>query len=191
MDAVVIDPDPQTIAERRRLGLDRFDEVWDGEYHMVPPPSREHQRMGSRLLVQLALAADELGLEATYEIGLLAPGSSGWEDYRVPDLAVYDPAVATERGIEGAPQLVVEIRSPGDEAFRKRPFYESIGTEELLVVDQGHRWVRRWLRLDGRLVETTPPAGDQLVLLRAVPVVLEPGGGRLRCWRLGFAPVEL
>ena len=37
------------LEERRRLGNDLFDEVWDGELHMVPPPSRWHQRFEGEL----------------------------------------------------------------------------------------------------------------------------------------------
>jgi hypothetical protein len=33
------------IARRRALGQDVFDEVWDGEYHVVPGPSAEHGRV--------------------------------------------------------------------------------------------------------------------------------------------------
>ena len=31
-------------------GLDVFDEVWAGVLHMVPPPSEDHQRLGSELI---------------------------------------------------------------------------------------------------------------------------------------------
>jgi len=29
----------ELLAERRRKGHDRFDEVWEGVLHMLPPPS--------------------------------------------------------------------------------------------------------------------------------------------------------
>ena len=43
MKTVVLgDPPPalaSLIAERQRLGLDRRDEIWEGDYHVVPGPS--------------------------------------------------------------------------------------------------------------------------------------------------------
>jgi hypothetical protein len=39
------------LAERRQLGHDRFDELWEGELHLVPSPSFPHQQLASWLLV--------------------------------------------------------------------------------------------------------------------------------------------
>ena len=41
----MLDVPESLLDERRRLGLDVFDEVWEGVLHMVPPPSGEHQRL--------------------------------------------------------------------------------------------------------------------------------------------------
>lgn len=35
MRVLLLDPDPKWLEERRRLGHDRFDEVWDGVLHVV------------------------------------------------------------------------------------------------------------------------------------------------------------
>jgi hypothetical protein len=35
------------LSERRKLGHDRFDEMLEGELHMLPPPNFEHQRLAS------------------------------------------------------------------------------------------------------------------------------------------------
>lgn len=56
--------------------------------------------------------------------------------YRVPDLAYARPIDVTERGIEGRAVLVVEVLSPGDDSYKKLPFYRRLGVEELLYVDQ-------------------------------------------------------
>ena len=40
-----VDLSRQLIAERRRLGHDRFDEVWEGVYVMNPLPNNEHQEL--------------------------------------------------------------------------------------------------------------------------------------------------
>ena len=31
--------------DRRRRGADRWDEMWDGVLHMVPPPGSDHQTL--------------------------------------------------------------------------------------------------------------------------------------------------
>ncbi len=35
-------------AERRALGADRYDEVWEGTYMMAPRPNDEHQQLVNR-----------------------------------------------------------------------------------------------------------------------------------------------
>jgi hypothetical protein len=57
MSTLVKDPAPPEfealLERRRRLGQNRFDEVWDGVLHMIPAPSYEHQRLSQRLAVIL------------------------------------------------------------------------------------------------------------------------------------------
>jgi len=51
--AVLLEVDPSLLEQRRRLGLDRWDEMWEGVLHMSPAPAREHQRILTELLVFL------------------------------------------------------------------------------------------------------------------------------------------
>lgn len=136
--AVVADVDRHPeLVQRSRRGLDRWDEVWEGVVHMVPPPSGPHQELGTALLVALQPFARAAGLRIAYEIGV-------WRhdrDYRIPDLSVYAPARASRRGVEGPPALVVELRSPGDETDAKIPWYLELGVAEVLVVGDGGRTV--------------------------------------------------
>jgi len=127
----MLDVDPKLLAERARLGLDRWDEMWDGELHMVPPASGTHQRFGFNLVLVLKSRADERGLLVSPETGLFRAA----DDYRVPDWAVYRPDQVSERGTEGA-ELVIEIRSPGDESMVKIPWYLARGCREVLIVDR-------------------------------------------------------
>ena len=98
--------------------------------------------------------------------------------YRVPDLAVAHPDVVTERGIEGAAKLVVEVLSPKDESYEKLPFYRQVGVEELLYVDPTSRAfeVRRpegdvWILVDVDTQGWTP--------LESLGLALRTTGGRL------------
>lgn len=89
MPTLVRDPPPKEfealLERRRRLGQDRYDEVWDGVYVMNPAPSYEHQRLAQQLAVPLDPLARAAGLEA------VAGGVNlGDEDsYRIPDASLH------------------------------------------------------------------------------------------------------
>jgi Uma2 family endonuclease len=127
----MLEVDPELLAERARLGLDIRDEMWDGELHIVPQASGPHQRFGTRLAFALTPLVRARELEISYETGLYRVEN----DYRVPDLMIYRPDRASERGAEGA-ELVVEIRSPGDETMVKLPWYLAQGCREVLIIDR-------------------------------------------------------
>ena len=88
-----------------------------------------------------------------------------------PDLVVVcDPAKKSERGIEGAPDLVVEILSPSTasrDLTRKWWLYEAAGIPEYLIVDPGER-IGKLLRLEaGRYTEATCLEWGEVVSLLA------------------------
>ena len=149
---VFLEAPEQLLAERRRLGLDSRDEMWEGELHMVPPPDFNHQRRESRLLRALGPVADQGGLEVVPEAGLYEADDS----WRVPDLVVVRPEHVTRRGVEGGAVLAVEIRSPDDETLAKMPFYARFGVEELLVVDRDTAGVELF-RLDAEGLRNVAP----------------------------------
>lgn len=145
MRAVFLEVDPVLLAERARLGHDKRDEMWDGELHVVPPANFVHQLFGSRLFRVLVELADQRGLLMSGETGYFHAD----EDYRVPDWAVYGRNQTSSRGLEGA-ELVIEIRSPGDETMVKLPWYLAHGCREVLVVDRDSLEV--WLHtIKGRI----------------------------------------
>lgn len=91
MRAVLLDVPESLLEERRRTGVDVFDEVWDGVLHMVPPPSSWHQQLGTRMVVAVVPLAEGKGLVASYQTGVFRAGA-GESDYRVPDLVVARPS---------------------------------------------------------------------------------------------------
>jgi Uma2 family endonuclease len=160
MRAIVLEVDERMLAERRRLGLDKWDEMWEGVLHMVPPASERHQGLEAELLVALRPSARRRGWKVRTDTGVFASDN----DYRVPDVVVYSREAASQRGVDGAPEIVVEIRSPNDETYEKVPWYLARGARAVLVVD------RDVLAL--QLFTHSPPAepaGDG-------PIVLEPLG---------------
>jgi len=129
---VFLEAPEQLLAERRRLGHDGRDEMWEGELHMVPPPSFDHQEREAALAILLGPVAHALGLRIATEPGLYAAD----DNWRVPELAVVRPGQVVHRGVEGGAVLVVEIRSPGDETDAKIPFYAGFGVDELLILER-------------------------------------------------------
>lgn len=145
MPTLVFDPQPAEIEElltrRRELGIDRWDEVWEGVLHMIPPPSHAHQLIASRLHRLLGPLADEAGLEVTGEVGI----GSDEHNYRAPDLALHRPADVEPQWHRTA-ALVVEIVSPNDKTWDKLAFYAAHQVDEMLIVDPEQRAIH-WLGL--------------------------------------------
>ena len=140
MKAVILEVSAQELERRRRLGLDGRDEMWEGVLHMAPTPSDEHQRILDELIAFLVpLVKRER--RGTVRSGInVFDEKAAAEDYRIPDLtfvAAGREALLAADGVRGgAPDAVLEIRSPGDETYEKLPFFARLGAGEVLVVDR-------------------------------------------------------
>jgi Uma2 family endonuclease len=131
MRAVWIGVPESFLEERRRLGHDKRDELWEGVLHMVPPPSSAHIVVNSDLLVALAPIAKRRRMRAL----ACEPGVFGTDtNYRIPDLVIVRPDQISKRGFEGA-ELVVEVLSPDDESRDKFPFYAKVGVCEIWLIE--------------------------------------------------------
>ena len=146
MTTLIRDSEPVELARlrerRRRLGLDRRDEMWEGVLHMNPPPAYGHQELAQQLALLLDAPARAAGLRAAVQ----EVGSGTAEDYRVPDGALLRPPVDGSTVLHKTVALAIEIVSPDDETWAKLPFYAAHGVEELLIVDPQERQVH-WLSL--------------------------------------------
>jgi hypothetical protein len=116
MRAVMSCVPPDILAWRKRTGADRWDEMWEGELHMVPMPNRERQDLEWAMETYLRLRwARPRKAKVYHNINLAAPG--GWpNNYRIPDLVLLSPerfGIDRNEYFEGAPAAVVEICSPG------------------------------------------------------------------------------
>jgi Uma2 family endonuclease len=148
---VVLGPPPAELEElierRHRRGLDLYDEVWEGTYHMAPAPRFDHANLAMALVRVLLPLTDAAGLVGGTPFNLGGP-----DNYRVFDLgwlrhpvhAVYVPTAA----------LVVEVVSPDDETYEKLPFYAAHGVDEVMIVEGQERRVRVFPLAKRRYQET-------------------------------------
>lgn len=158
MTMVVLDPfiARQYLDQRRASGNDRWDEVWDGVYMLMPNPNIEHQEIAGRLMMLvLGPLVESPGLGHVYQGVNVSDRRDEWtRNYRCPDVAVYldgNPAEPIGAYWLGGPDFAVEIVSPDDRSRDKLGFYASVGVRELLLVDRGP-WALELHRLEeGRL----------------------------------------
>lgn len=174
MRAVIPEVLPESVAWRRRAGIDRWDEMWEGEFHMPPAPNRSHQDFQWELQTWLRSHwTSPSGNRVHGEVNVAAPG--GWpNNYRIPDLVLLTPdcsAIDHDVYIEGAPSVVVEICSPGDETMEKLPFYARLGVAEVWVVDRDTKVPNLYVLSSGQY-ENQPAASDGWVRSAATGVQL-------------------
>jgi len=135
------------------------DERWeliDGTpYNMTPVPSRAHQEVSGELFKQIALylTGNPCKVYAAPFDVRLPKGEE--EDERIetvvqPDLVVIcDRKYLDERGCKGAPDWIIEIRSPHTAAKDmkiKFDLYERVGVKEYWLVDPGNKTVQVFIR---------------------------------------------
>jgi Uma2 family endonuclease len=140
---VVLGEPPAALAEwlqrRRKLGQDLFDEVWDGERHVVPAANRRHGDIDDQLAALLRGRARARDLWPSGPVNIGEPAN-----YRVPARAYFSRRDL--RTFEPTAVLVVEIVSPDDETYAKFGFYFDRDVAELLIVDPERRIVEWYAR---------------------------------------------
>lgn len=144
-------------------------EVLDGELVVSPAPSRRHQRLSTRLHYHLFRHVEvERSLGEVYA----APFDVVLSDTNVvqPDLiyvAQERLELFQERGLFGAPDLVVEILSPRTrrrDRGLKKAIYARFGVRELWLVDPDRSEVEVWRLADGEdVLEGRLTPSDTLV----------------------------
>ena len=142
MKGVMLDVPSHIIQWRKRTGAHQWDEMWEGVLHMPRLPNRVQQELEGRLETWLRLFwSQPRGARVYHQINITPPG--GWpNNYRIPDLVLLTPDrfdIDRNEYFEGAPTVVVEIHSPGDEAFEKLPFYAELGVPEAWIIDRDTR----------------------------------------------------
>ncbi len=116
-------------------------EIVDGVLYMTPSPNEGHQTTVGRLFRYLSVYIEDAGLGRVY----LAPFDVELAPYVVvqPDVFVILNAnreKITQSRVIGAPDLVVEVSSPGTVGFdrdEKRGAYARAGVPEYWIADPG------------------------------------------------------
>jgi Uma2 family endonuclease len=145
-------------------------ELIDGEHYVTPSPNLKHQKVSGNLHLLIGVWLENHPVGQIY----YAPFDVVFSRYDVvePDLLYVAHAraadVLTPQNVQGAPDLVIEIGSPGtrkrDETIKRR-LYERFGVSEYWVVDPELDVVRVYRREGegfGRAVELSREAGDVL-----------------------------
>src|SRR5687767_13719527 len=142
MTVMVCDPreSERLIAERQALGLDRYDEVWEGVYVMPPLADNEHQSLSTRIgaVMNQVVPWPDAG-EVCVGVNV-SDRIEYWRfNYRIPDVAVFlrgNPAINCGTHWCGGPAWACEVLSPKDQSRDKFDFYAKVGVRELLLVDR-------------------------------------------------------
>jgi Uma2 family endonuclease len=139
MKAVMSNVPEHVLEWRRRTGADQWDEMWEGVLHMAPSPNRDHQDFEFDLESWLRRHwAEPNGCRVYHQINVSEPGN--WpNNYRIPDLVLLTPSrfdIDYNEYFDGGPDAVVEIHSPGDEAYEKLDFYAKVGVREVWIIDR-------------------------------------------------------
>ena len=129
-------------------------EILDGEHYVTPAPVPEHQRVSMALSLGLGpfIRDHRLGDLLAAPIDVLLSE----HDVVQPDLLFISrerAAIITEKNIQGAPDLAIEILSAEtrrrDEHLKRRR-YEELGVREYWLVDRFRKAIRVYRRGGGR-----------------------------------------
>ncbi len=147
---------------------------------MSPAPNRYHQKVSGNLYGKLFNCFDDHVCDlysAPFDVRLLdkKKSTTDKEVYTVvqPDLCVIcDKSKLDDRGAFGAPDLVVEILSPGNskkEMGIKFDLYEEAGVKEYWIVEPNQKIVIVYQLVKGRYQNHKPLIEDEKIISPLFP----------------------
>jgi len=149
-------------------------ELIDGiAYDMSPAPNIKHQNIALNFSRILANA-----LQGNPCVPFIAPTDVYLSEHDVvqPDIfVVCDKTKITEKNIQGAPDLVIEILSPHTskkDRWDKKRLYEKYGVREYILIEPEARYVERYLLgTDGRFDTGEILDAQEILRLKSLPGV--------------------
>lgn len=129
-------------------------EVLNGELAMTPAPTTYHQNISKIIEIEF------LQLERDKKTGKVfdAPIDVVLDENIVvqPDLIFIlneNITIITEKNIQGAPDLIIEILSPAtayNDLFEKKEIYQKYGVKEYWIVDPKGKWIEIFTLSEGK-----------------------------------------
>ena len=128
-------------------------------FKMSPAPNRFHQKLTGLLFVLIANFLEGKMCEvytAPFDVRIPRDSKSDNQIITVlqPDICVVcDPSKLDKRGCIGAPDIVIEVLSPGNNAKElKNKFeaYEEAGVNEYWIVSPQDQWLQQHVLTDGK-----------------------------------------
>lgn len=154
--------EPYTYADYLKWDSPERYELIDGEAVLLAAPSTSHQLVSAELMRQLANFLEGKhckAIAAPFDVRLFEKEDDSPEDVDTivqPDITVIcDGSKLDERGCKGAPELVMEIISPGSQRHDrlvKFNLYQRAGVGEFWLVDPVSSSIQVFLRKDGYLL---------------------------------------
>ncbi len=123
-------------------------ELIEGELVMSPSPQVMHQKVVKSIFRKL----DEYVERENLGIVLFAPLDVVLSDLNIcqPDIIFIsreNKEIITEKNIQGAPDLIIEILSPSTtyrDLFDKKELYAKFGVNEYWIADPKRRWIETY-----------------------------------------------
>jgi len=153
MKAIMLEVPKKLLDQRRRVGADQWDEVWEGIIHMTPAPNRERQDVEGAMEAWLRMFWVPTCQGRVYHQINVSDREDWTTNYRIPDLLLLSPGqfeIDRNEFFLGAPLVTVEIHSPGDEAYEKLAFYGDLGVTEVWIVERDSRAIELFVLEAGR-----------------------------------------
>ena len=153
----VITIEKKTVKDYQQLPEGAPYQLINGKLIMSPAPKRSHQKLSGEIFKQIA---NYLDIHKSGEI-YYAPFDVYLDDENVvqPDICFISQnniSILTEAGVEGAPDMIIELLSPSNAYYdlrAKLQLYEKYGVKEYFIVDPEDNMVIAYKLNEGRYKE--------------------------------------
>ena len=143
-------------------------------YEVLPAPSPYHQKISGGIFIALEHFLRNKPCDVYYApIDVYLPGNSKDDTVLQPDICVIcDLSKIQKKGCVGAPDIVVEILSPGNstkEMKLKFNVYEEAGVKEYWVVSPLYQMLQVYILVDGKFLQDPVKTTGDLVTSSLLP----------------------
>ena len=164
---------PCTYEDYSALGEGAPYQLIEGELVMSPAPVPYHQRISRRIEMKLNQLVEEQNLGEVFDapIDVYLSETNTFQ----PDIIFISKErleIIGEKKIEGAPDLAVEILSPGTAYYdlkQKKRLYESAGVREYWIVDPLEKSIEVFELQNGIFVSVQEAIGSGEIRSRILP----------------------